>query len=305
MRIGLSGIATGRTRLVEHAQQAEADGFTSLWFPGGAGGDALTAALLAGLETRSIGLGTAVVATYPSHPVPLAARAAAIVDAIGPDRFTLGVGPSHRPAMEAMYGLRYERPGQHTDEYVAVLRAQLAGEPVDLDGEVLKVHVPKALPSAHPVPVLLGALGARTLDIAGRRADGTILWMANAKAIATHVRPNLDAAALAAGRPTPRVVAGLPVAVHDDVDEARSDAGRRFAIYGSLPNYRRILAKGGATEPAEVVVVGDEAAVTAQLRELFDAGATDVWADVFPVGADRSASRERTMALLRDLVRQP
>ena len=79
--------------------------------------------------------------------------------------------------------------------------------------------------------------------------------------------------------------------MHDDVDEARATAATSFANYGVLPNYRRILDIGGAPGPADAAIVGDEAAVTAQIEALFDAGATDVWAAPFPVGDDRAASR--------------
>ena len=110
-------------------------------------------------------------------------------------------------------------------------------------------------------------------------------------------------AAADAGRPAPRIVAGLPVAVHDDVAEARSAAARQFSVYGELPNYQRILAHGGIAGPAEAVIVGDEDSVAAQVRALFEAGATDVWAAPFPVGDDAAASRARTRALLADLAR--
>ena len=97
------------------------------------------------------------------------------------------------------------------------------------------------------------------------------------------------------------MVAGLPVAVHDDVAKAREVAAQNFANYGVLPNYRRILDLGGAAGPADAAIVGDEVAVTAEIQALFDAGATDVWAAPFAVGDDRSASRRRTHALLKEL----
>jgi F420-dependent oxidoreductase-like protein len=302
MKIGLSGRTMGRQRIAEHAQQAEADGFAALWFPGGAGGDALGAIVHSGVATDRIRLGTAVLATYPQHPVLLAARAAAVVDALGPDRLVLGIGPSHRPLVEDMYGLSYTHPAQHTAEFLSVLQAQLSGEPVALDGEVLRVHVPKVPAASAPVPVVLGALGPRMLELAGGNADGTVLWMANATAIREHVAPRVRAAAERAGRPAPTIVAGLPVVVHDDVAEAREIAARQFAVYGSLPNYQRILARGGVAGPADAVVAGDEQSVTDQLAALIEAGATEIWADVFAVGGDKAASRERTAALLRTLV---
>ncbi len=119
----------------------------------------------------------------------------------------------------------------------------------------------------------------------------------------SHVVPRITAAAAAAGRPAPRVVAGLPVAVHDDVDEAREAAAKQYGFYGQLPNYARILDIGGLERSADACIVGDEDAVATQLRALIDAGATDVWAATFPVGDDRKASRARTRALLEQLVR--
>ena len=152
------------------------------------------------------------------------------------------------------------------------------------------------------VPVLVAALGPRLLRVAGELADGVVLWMAPPQAIATHVVPRLQAAASAAGRPAPRVVAGLPVAVHDDQAEARAAAAATSTMYSGMANYQRILQIGGAGHPAEAAIVGDQASVRAQLQSLLDAGATDIWAAVFPVGDDKRTSIRRTTDLLRELV---
>src|SRR3984957_17473981 len=105
----------------------------------------------------------------------------------------------------------------------------------------------------------------------------TSQWMESCQPIENHIAPLIRRAAAEAGRPAPRIAAGLPVAVHDDVDEARAAAAEQFANYGLLPNYQRILAHGGISGPAEAVIVGDEASVTRQVKALFEAGATDVW----------------------------
>jgi F420-dependent oxidoreductase-like protein len=201
-----------------------------------------------------------------------------------------------------MMGLSFATPGRHTEEYMEVLAPLLRGESVRFTGEEFRVVAEApSLPGDQPIPVLLGALAPRLLDVAGRMATGTVLWMANARAVEDHVAPLIGKAAASAGNPPPRIVVGLPFAVHDDVDEAREVAARQFAMYGMLPNYQRILAAGGLESPADAAVVGDEAAVVAQVEALFAAGATDVWAAPFPVGDDRSASRARTRALLREL----
>src|SRR5690606_37394855 len=113
--------------------------------------------------------------------------------------------------------------------------------------------------------------------------------------------PRISRAAEAAGRSAPRIVAGLPLAVHDDEAEAREAAARQLGHYSRLPNYARLLRAGGLDSAAEAAVVGNEASVRAQVEALFEAGATDVWAAPFPVGEDRAASRDRTRALLVEL----
>ncbi len=302
MRIGLTGGASSVDKMVEQAKRAEADGFTSLWYASAVGGDPLVAMALAGRATSSIELGTSVLQTYTAHPVLQANRAVSVAEAMGRPGFTLGLGPSHRPPIEDAYGLSYANPGRHTEEYIQVLMALLQGEPVHFEGEDFRVHA-GGPPAAERVeiPVLLAALAPRMLRVAGQLTAGTILWMGNEQAIESHVAPRLREAATAAGRPAPRIVAGLPVAVHDDVDEARATAAQVFAGYGELPNYRRLLDIGGAAGPADAAIVGGEAAVTARIEALFEAGATDVWAAPFPVGDDRSASRARTRALLKEL----
>jgi F420-dependent oxidoreductase-like protein len=300
MRIGLNGAGSSVDRIVEQAVEAEAAGFTSLWYPSAIAGDPMVAMAFAGRATSSIELGTAVLQTYTCHPVLMARRAASVSAAMGRPGFTLGVGPSHAPVIEG-YGFSYDHPGRHTEEYVRIVAAALRGEDASYDGAEFRVRAPAGSPADPPVPLLLGALAPRMLRVAGEVADGTLLWMANASAIASHVVPRLTAAAEAADRPTPRVVAGLPVAVHDDVDEARAAAAQQFAVYASLPNYTRILEIGGLASPADAAIVGNEDAVTEQIHELVEAGATDVWAAIFTVGDDRAGSRARTRALLARL----
>ena len=304
MRIGLTGAGSKVDRVVQQAERAERDGFKSLWYASPVLGDPLVAMALAGQVTSTIELGTSVLQTYGCHPTLQANRAAAVASAIGSaGRFTLGIGPSHRPFVEDMLGLSYETPGRHTDEYVQILAALMRGDSVNFNGDELRVNAgPPVLVGGAQVPVLVAALGPRLLRVAGQHAAGTILWMANATAIRSHVAPRIRKAAADAGRPEPRIVAGLPIAVHDDENEARAEAARQFVIYGTLPNYQRILAHGGVTGPAEAAIVGDEASVTSQIKALFEAGATDLWAAPFQVGDDRPASKARTRALLKELV---
>jgi F420-dependent oxidoreductase-like protein len=309
MRIGLTGGGSTVGKIVAQAGQAEADGFTSLWYASAVAGDPLVAMAIAGRETSSIELGTAVLQTYPCHPLLQANRASSVAAAMGRPGFTLGIGPSHEPVVRGVYGLPYDHPGRSTEEYARILAGVLRGEQVDFDGADWTAHASgRVATPPHPVPVLLAALGPRLLRVAGEAADGTIAWLAPPRAIESHIAPRIRAAAAAAGRPAPRIVAGLPVAVHDDEAEARSAIAAIPGMGAEMASYQRVMDIGGASSAADAAIVGGEASVRARLRALRDAGATDIWAAVFPVGADkpaRAASALRTTALLRELVSEP
>ncbi|MGW0044210.1 TIGR03564 family F420-dependent LLM class oxidoreductase [Rhodococcus sp. NPDC003348] len=303
MRIGLTGGASSTEKIVRQAQRAEADGFTSLWYASTVAGDPLAALAVAGRETSSIELGTAVLQTYPCHPLLQANRVAAVAEAMGRPGFTLGLGPSHESLVRDVYGLSYDRPGRNTEEYLRIVTALLRGEEVDFRGHDWSTRSAGRMTAiADPVPVLLSAMSPRLLRVAGQYADGTVLWMASAKVIESRISPAIRAAATDAGRPAPRIVAGLPVAVHDDLDEARDAVAATATMYAGMPNYQRILDVGGASNPADVAIFGSEDSVRTQLQGLLDAGATDIWAAIFPVGADPRASVRRTTDLLKDLV---
>jgi F420-dependent oxidoreductase-like protein len=303
VRIGLTGGGKSVERVVDQARQAEADGFSSLWYASIVTGDPLVAIAFAGRETTRIELGTAVLQTYPCHPLLQANRAASVVDAMGRAGFTLGIGPSHEPVIRGVFGLSYDHPGRSTEEYVRILTGALRGETVDFDGEDWSAHsAGRMTVVSHPVPVLIAALGPRLLRVAGELADGTVLWMAPARAIESHVTPRVRAAAADVGRPEPRIVAGLPVAVHDDVAEARAAAAAMSTMYAGMANYQRILEIGDTSSPADAAIVGDEQSVRVQLQGLLDAGATDIWAATIPVGDDKARSLRRTTDLLRELV---
>jgi hypothetical protein len=101
-----------------------------------------------------------------------------------------------------------------------------------------------------------------------------------------------------------RIVAGLPVAVHDDVREAREAVAATAEGYDRMANYQNVIRAGGGTSAADVAIVGDESAVARHLQTLIEVGATDVWAQPVAVGADqarRKSSLQRTRALLAEL----
>ena len=127
MRIGLfisdvSGEQTTIDELLANARAAEALGFSTGWVPHIPWSlDGLTALALAGQVTNQIELGTAVMPTYPRHPLAMAQQAMS-TQAATDGRLVLGIGPSHPVVIESMHGLEYARPAHHTREYVEVDR---------------------------------------------------------------------------------------------------------------------------------------------------------------------------------------
>lgn len=286
---------------VQGAIDAEKDGFDGIWYGQIFGCDVLTAIAVAGDKTSTIPFGTCVVPTYPRHPVIMAQQALSVQAATG-GRFNLGLGLSHAPVVEGMWGMSYERPAVHMREYLTIVKSIVDTGRADLDGEMFKVHANAMVPTPKPLPVLIAALAPVMLKIAGTMADGTITWMTGPKTIEGHIAPRLNKAAQEAGRPAPRILVGLPVAVTDDPAEAKEKASRAFAIYGTLPNYQRVLNIEGAGGPADVAIVGNEAQVEQQIRDLASTGATELLAASYPVGDDAGASLARTRALLKSLV---
>lgn len=303
MRIGtmlsMPGTELDLAGHIRAAQQAEDAGFASAWLPNVSALDALMVLALAGRETARIELGTAVVPTYPRHPVVLAQQALTAQAACG-GRLALGVGLSHKIAIEGALGLDYSRPIPHMREYLTVLGSLLDGKPASLDGELYRVHTQLNVPGATRPALLVAALGPDMLRLSGRLADGTITWMGGIPYLRDIAVPTITAAAEKAGRPRPRIVCGAPICVTDDADAARNAANAQFAIYGQLPSYRATLDRGGAGTPGDVAVVGDEASVADQLRTHAEAGVTDFCASVFAApGADTARTLELLAALAR------
>lgn len=313
MRIGLMiGPEKGQyrekvARMIAAAETAEREGFTSIWVPQVPNDfDALTAIALMGRTTHHVELGTAVMPIQTRHPVAMAQQALSN-QAICEGRFTLGLGPSHHWIVEDMLGLSYDRPAQQVRDYLDVLNAAFAGPgPVDVENERYRIHNPLDVTDIAPTPILLAALAPLMLQIAGEHASGTILWMADERAIGEHVVPRITKAAAGAGRPEPRIVAGVPVALcrNDEVDDARARANRVLGHAEFSPNYQRLLDEGDATDVGDILAGGDERAVVECLEQFRDAGATDLSVRILPLGGDREArlaSWRRTEAFLASL----
>jgi F420-dependent oxidoreductase-like protein len=297
--IGVGDLGEGGpsvSRVVEQVRRAAGLGFASAWMPQLFNLDALTALAVAGAQVPGIELGTAVIPTYPRHPMMLASQALTTQSATG-NRLVLGIGLSHQIVIESMFGFSFDKPARHMSEYLSILLPLLHAGAVQFTGETLKAAGSVKISDATAPPVLLAALAPRMLRLAGERADGTITWMTGPETVADHIAPSITKAAADAGRPAPRVVVGLPVCVTVDVEAARQRAAQTFQVYGQLPSYRAMLDREGAEGPGDVAIVGDEESVMAQIAHLGEIGATDFMAA--PYGSREE--RDRTTAAVAAL----
>ncbi len=296
MHIGLFGSATTVDALRDEVAEAAELGFGTYWTPQIFDLDALTALAVISRDVPDIRLGTAVVPTYPRHPMMLAQQALTVSQVSG-GRLDLGIGLSHQPVVEGMWGLSFDKPVGHMRDYLAILMPLLHGEQVSHGGEQVTGRGALGLQAEAP-PVYVAALGPQMLKLAGRVADGTLTWMTGPRTIGELTAPTITEAAEAAGRGVPQVIAAVPVMITDDVPAARERAAKDFAIYGQLPSYRAMLDREGMDGPADLAVVGDLDTVAAGLQSFVDAGATQVVASVFGPRDQMAATRQALATLL-------
>jgi len=314
MRIGaMVGPERGRyatkvERLRADSRWVEAAGLASIWVPQIPDDfDALTMAAIVGEVTSKVEVGTAVVPVQPRHPVALAQQALS-TQAICQGRLRLGLGVSHHWVIDEMLGIPYERPALTMRAYLDVLDQAFSGPGrVDLENELFRVHNPFDITDITPTPVLLAALGPVMLRLAGERADGTILWMADERAIDSHVVPTITKAARTAGRPAPRIVAGIPVCCcgEDEVDLAIARTNRVLSEAEVSPNYQRLLDQGNAREVGDLLAAGSELSIEKRFRSFADVGVTDLSVRVVSIGDNRDerlASSQRTRECVASLV---
>jgi F420-dependent oxidoreductase-like protein len=288
MRIGIwiGAKAPSLAHITGEVQGAAKVGYASAWLGGNDGWDALTTLAVAGTLVPGIGLGTAIVTTYPRHPLILASQALSVQAATG-NRLTLGIGVSNRFVIEGQYGYSFDKPARHLREYLSALVPLLHGQAIGYQGSTIKAAGAVEVPGATPPPVLVAALAPAMLQIAGELADGTITNWATPTAISDHIAPAITKAA--ASRPAPRIVAATFVCVTDDEPGRRAQVAEQFGRIEQVPSYRAILDRGGAAGVQDAVIVGDEASVTSQLQRMADAGTTELVAH--PLGTGQEQAR--------------
>ncbi len=290
-RIGLSIIATDAADAVNRIVEAERAGLRQVWLSqGGSGGtDTLTIAAVAAARTTQIRLGTAIVPTYPRHPLVIAQQALVIHD-IAPGRLRLGIGPSHRPIIEGSYGLSQTAPLAYLREYVTVLRGLLGEGHIKYHGTFFNVT---ATSRTAPIPLLVSALGSKAFHLAGEISDGALSWVCPVSYLLKEALPSLQAGAQAMSRPAPSLVAHVVVALSTDETAVQAQARQFLLRYTKLPFYAHmfeeaelpVAADGGGLDALAkaLVISGDEATLRGRLAELLTHGLDELMVHPLPL----------------------
>ncbi|MBK5231480.1 MAG: LLM class F420-dependent oxidoreductase [Thermoleophilia bacterium] len=181
--LGYWGIGPKGDEALEAVKFAEGVGYESVWVAESYGSDAVSVlAWLAG-QTEKINLGAAIM-QVPARPPAAAAMAGVTIDTLSNGRFMFGFGPSGPQVSEGWYGVPYSKPWGRTKEYVEVVREIVARDgKVDHQGEHYQLPLPdgqgKPLklnfkPLRSEIPIFLGAIGRKSVEIAAEVADGWI-----------------------------------------------------------------------------------------------------------------------------------
>ncbi|HZP87477.1 MAG TPA: LLM class flavin-dependent oxidoreductase [Burkholderiales bacterium] len=291
------------TSMLQTIMQAEAAGVTKVWLTTGSGPDALTIFAAAAATTRTIRMGTAIVPTYPRHPLVVAQQSADIAQ-MANGRFVLGLGPSHANIMEGRYGIPYKKPLGHLREYVAVVKALLSGHQTDFEGEHFKVHA--KLNYGAQVPVIISALRAGSFELAGEISDGAVSWLCPAPYLRDVALPALQRGAANRGKQRPPLIAHAFLALTTDPQELQQGVNEFLPHYPRMTNYQEMFAAAGYPEARQaswsdtmveaVVLHGDENRCRQRLEAFMrTSGCDEIILSIMFVGADRNASMQRAL----------
>lgn len=308
--IGAQITGPSAAAVVDGIVRAEQAGIPAVWLTtGGAAPDGLTVFAAAAARTERILMGTAITPTFPRHPLVTVQQTLALAS-LAPGRFRLGVGPSHKPAMEGMFGLPFERPLAHFRAYLRVLKGMLQEGAADLDEAGIVAHARLAGPAPN-VPVMGSALQPRSFRLCGAEADGAITWLCPAAYVRDVALPQLRAGAERARRPAPPLVMHVPVCVSTEVDAVREAVRRNYGGYLRTISYPAMLAGAGFPEALQgewtegmidaVVVHGAEEQVAGRLRDLLALGADEIIVSPVSLGEDGGVSVQRTLDLVAAL----
>jgi probable F420-dependent oxidoreductase len=293
VRLGMTLPVGGAERAVELAQVARNLGYEETWMAEVNGGDSYALAGAVAQGVPGMRIGTAVVPAQTRTPM-MHAMAAMTLSQLTEGNFILGIGLSSPNIVCDWAGQPYDKPLTRMREHVEVLRQMLSGQKTTYEGRTLSVkNFRLGGAPVGEVPIYLGALNKRMLQLTGAFCDGICLNMVPESAL-PQVLGEVRAGAEEAGRDPDaiEVVARLHVVMVDDPAMGRNLIRTVFGAYAATPGYNKCF---------EWIGFEDEAR---QIREAFAkrdragvaAGVTDRLCDAMAVVGDREAIRERIRA---------
>jgi F420-dependent oxidoreductase-like protein len=244
LNLGYWGIGPRGSEAVEIVHAAEAAGFDSVWAAESYGSDVVSVLAWLAPQTETIKLGAAIM-QVPARPPAAAAMAGATIDALSGGRFIFGFGPSGPQVSEGWYGIPYDRPWGRTREYIEIVREIVArddklayrGEhyqlPIDGgtgQGKPLKLNFH---PVRNEIPVFVGAIGRKSVEMAAETCDGWIPIFFSADAFEETWGEHLEAGFAKGGRSRSEleVSPSMQVAIDGDVEAARSVVRAGLLLY--------------------------------------------------------------------------
>jgi alkanesulfonate monooxygenase SsuD/methylene tetrahydromethanopterin reductase-like flavin-dependent oxidoreductase (luciferase family) len=224
---------------------------------------------------------------------------------LAPQRFRLGVGASHQPAIEGLYGLPFGKPLAHMREYITILRGLLWEGHIVFDGDYYHVHANLPTMISPPrFPIVLAALRKNMLRLAGEVSDGAMLIWAPLSYVRSIAIPALEEGARLANRPRPPLLVSAPIVLETDFAIVRTVAQAAFSVYASFPTYGKMFREAGypltpdgkLTDELihELFLYGDEDTIRQRLYALHDAGVDEIVAVISPL---KDPAREERIVL--------
>jgi F420-dependent oxidoreductase-like protein len=327
LNLGYWGIGPQGEEAVEAVRAAERAGFDSAWVAESYGSDVVSVLAWLVPQTESIQLGAAIM-QVPARAPAAAAMAGCTIDALSGGRFIFGFGPSGPQVSEGWYGVPYPKPWGRTKEYVEIVRKVVAREDrLTYQGEHFELPLPggegKALKlNFHPVrsriPIFLGAIGRKSVELAAEIADGWIPIFSSPDAFQATWGEHIEAGLAKGGRQRSELEISptVQVAIDGDLDAARAvvktglllylggmgsrktnfyvDLTHRFG-YGEVADEVQALYLDGKREDAYAAIpdeladatalIGDEAAVADRLERYVAADVDRLI--VSPISPDR------------------
>ncbi len=236
---------------IEQAQEGERQGFQGGWVTEVNEPDAVTVLASVAASTERFGIGTGIVPIFLRDPYLAAMSFWSLQNLSGGRVAGAGFGVSTPVIVTNWHGQPWDRPVTRMREYADLFRRMTAGERFRHEG-LYQAGAP-AMEAAEPaIPVYIGALGERMLELAGEIADGVILNYPTITTIERSVKA-IERGLAKAGRARDdiRIVAFLRTVIDESYEAASAPIKDELLAYLMAPVYRKVFIEDGFEEECE------------------------------------------------------